>query len=173
MDPILGAIAVVLVASISGWVTLRVSHRTKSGKIDTTEAAKLWDEGTLMRGELRDKVVSLEGQLRAVTTAMLELNQELRHSHDETTVAREETRLSREETRLLMIEIKDVKSEIKTANALSIGALADNTETRRILEIPKDDRTNAENEHVATASDRIPQANLPDIPTADQEMPDE
>ncbi|HEV8177408.1 MAG TPA: hypothetical protein VGP44_06920, partial [Gemmatimonadales bacterium] len=46
--------------------------------------------------------------------------------------------------------------EVKTANALTIGALADNIESRRILDIPEADRTEVEKEHLASAGDRLP-----------------
>lgn len=168
---IVGALAVIVGAVITGVVTWSVARRTKSGKIDTSEAATLWDEGTKMRGELRDELVSTKEQLGKAITAITALNEEIRRSRAETEASREETRLSRAETRKLMLQIDNVHDEIKTANALTIGALADNTETRRILEIPKEERTEAENQHVATAGDRIDERHLPDIPPADQEMP--
>lgn len=162
MTPVYGAAAVVLVAVISGAVTWAVARRTNSGKIDTSEAAKLWDEGTNMRLELRAEVLSLKSQLSEAITAVTELNREIKASRAETERAREETRQSREETRQLMAQIAEVHTEVKTSNALTIGALADNTETRRILEIPKADRSQVENEHVATAGDRLPQAKRPE-----------
>lgn len=171
MTPLIGAIAVVLVAIISGVVTWLASRRTKSGKIDTSEAATLWDEGTNMRKELREEVTSLKTQLTAATAAMAEMTREIRLSRAETENAREETRQSRRETRELMEQIAELHGEVKTANSLTIGALADNTETRRILEIPKEDRTPMENEHVATAADRIAKGHLPIIPISDQEVP--
>ena len=48
----LGGVTVGLFAYLS-------TKRTTSGRIDTTEAAKLWDESNLMRKELRDEVVAM------------------------------------------------------------------------------------------------------------------
>lgn len=45
---------------VTGLVTYLVARRTKSGKIDTSEAGKLWEESTLMRAELRQQVASLQ-----------------------------------------------------------------------------------------------------------------
>ena len=172
LNPFLDSLAVVLVAVVSGFVTWMIARRTKSGHIDTSEAATLWTEGTMMRKELRDQVTLLRKQLAEAITAISDLNDEIRRSRNETLAAREETRLSREETRQLMVQINAVHGEIKTSNALTIGALADNTETRRILEIPKKDRTPVENEHVATVSQRLPETEHPMIPEADKKVSD-
>lgn len=170
-------LAVVLAAAVTGFVAWTVAKRTTSGSIDTSEAATLWDEGTIMRKELREQVTTLRAesadlktQLTIAVAAVTSLNDEIRRSRQETEAAREETRLSREETRKLMsqieslhqetkgvlIETSHVLDEVKTSNALSIGALADNTESRRILEITPSERTSQENEHLATAHDRLP-----------------
>lgn len=53
----------ILVALISSGGTYWVVRRTKSGRIDTTEAATLWKESNDMRKELRDEVVDLKEQL--------------------------------------------------------------------------------------------------------------
>jgi hypothetical protein len=47
-----------------------------------------------------------------------------------------------------MAAIKQVHEEVKTANALKLGELADATETRRVQNIPHEDRTQAEQEHI-------------------------
>lgn len=156
-------IAVVLVAMVSGAVTWLISRRTKSGKIDTSEAAVLWDEGTKMRLELRDEVKSLKAQLIEAIEAITDLNREIKASRAETERSREETRLSRAETRRLMAQIEELHGEVKTSNALTMGALADNTETRRILLVPKDDRTPIEFEHLASAGERQPEGEHPVI----------
>jgi chromosome segregation ATPase len=154
---------VALITGLFGW---KIAKRTNSGKVDTTTAETLWTEGTNMRVELRAEVADLKKQLVDAATAISELTKEIRQS-------RSETEDARKEIRLLVQQISNVHDEVKTSNALTIGALMDNQETRRILEIPKGERSDAENEHVATASDRMPEANLPDIPVADQEMPHE
>jgi hypothetical protein len=69
-------------------------------------------------------------------------------SNAATADAREETRLAREQTALLRAEIHSVHEEVKTGNALTLGALADNAETRRIAALPEHERTAAELEHV-------------------------
>lgn len=163
MEAIYGALAVVIVATISGLVTWLVSRRTKSGKIDTSEAATLWDEGTKMRLELRNEVLSLKSQLAEAITAITELNHEIKASRAETERSREETRMSRAETRRLMNQIEDLHGEVKTSNRLTMGALADNAETRRILLLPKEDRTSVEFEHLATAGGRQPEGEHPVI----------
>lgn len=163
MTPLLGALAVIIAAAITGYVTWMIAKRSSSGAIDTSEAAKLWDEGTGMRQELRKEVIELKAQLITAIAAITALNHEITSSRQETEAAREETRKSRAETRVLMAQIEalhaettNVLDEVKTSNALTIGALADNTESRRILEIPSRDRTDQEKMHLDTASDRIP-----------------
>lgn len=156
-------LAIVLAAAVSGFVAWKISRRSTSGAINTSEAATLWDEGTTMRQELRAEVIALKAQLIEAIAAITSLNHEITRSRQETEAAREETRKSREETRVLMgqidalhAETTNVLTEVKTSNALSIGALADNTESRRILEIEPVDRTPQEKEHLATAKDRLP-----------------
>jgi hypothetical protein len=167
MEPIYGALAVVLVALVTGFVTWRASSRAKSGKIDTSEAATLWDEGTKMRLELRNEVTTLKAQLTEAITAITDLNREIKASRSETERAREETRLSRAETRRLMGQIEELHGEVKTSNRLTMGALADNIETRRILLLPKEDRTPVEFEHLASAGERLPEGEHPVIDSAD------
>lgn len=163
MEAIYGAIALVLVAIVSAISAWLIARRSKSGHIDTTEAATLWDEGTKMRGELREQVTLLRTQLGEAMVAVTELNREIKASRSETEAAREETRKSRAETRQLMSQIENLHSEVKTSNALTIGALADNTETRRIMALSKDERSPVEIQHLATASDRLPQSKRPEI----------
>lgn len=163
MTQLIASLGIVLAALVSGVVAWTIARRTSSGKIDTSQAATLWDEGTIMRKELRDEVVTLKTQLTEAIKAVTTLNMEITHSRQETEAAREETRKSREETRILMaqiaalhVETKNVLTEVQTSNALSIGALADNIESRRILDIPIDERTEQEKIHLATAKDRLP-----------------
>lgn len=40
-----------------------VARRTHSGQIKDSEAAKLWDESTKMRHELREQVEALQGEI--------------------------------------------------------------------------------------------------------------
>lgn len=168
MEPLVGAFGIIVVAIVSGMVTLMVAKRAKSGKIDTSEAAKLWDEGTTMRLELRKEVESLKSQLAEAITAVTDLNREIKFSRRETELAREEARKSREETKKLMEQIESVKDEVKTSNALTIANLADNTETRRILELLPEDRSTAEKQHIDTAGERLPESQRPTVP-ADSE----
>ena len=163
MNSLLATIGIVCAALITGAVTWLVAKRSKSGAINTSEAATLWDEGTKMRVELRDEVTLLKAQLADAITAVTELNREIKASRSETERAREETRKSRAETRQLMAQIEQVHGEVKTSNALTMGALADNTETRRILDIPREQRTTVEQQHLATAGDRLPTDQRPDV----------
>lgn len=163
------AVASVLVALVSGIVTWLVSRRAKSGKIDTSEAVTLWDEGTVMRRELRDEVESLRkqlaesgAQLAEAVKAIGDLNLEIRHSRSETAASRLETassRLetaaSREETQKLMLQIESTHNDVKTTNELMFIALADSTETRRIMSIPQSDRSPEEAKHITDAIGRI------------------
>jgi hypothetical protein len=49
------------------------------------------------------------------------------------------------ETKIKVVEVAD---QVKTLNDLTVGQLADATESRRIKDIPKDDRTKAEASHL-------------------------
>lgn len=170
LETILGALGVVLAAAITGYFGYMIAKRTKSGQIDTSEAATLWVEGTAMRGELRNELASAKDQLERTNIrlveaidAISELNREIRRTRQETEAAREETRISREETRRLMTQISDLHAEtaemhkeVKTSNDLTLGQLGDNAESRRINSIPKDKRTFVEQQHLDTAHERMP-----------------
>lgn len=153
MGAIYSAISLVLVAFVSGMVTWRVSLRAKSGRIDTSEAEKLWDEGTAMRLELRTEVSTLKEQLNQATESVILLNREIRLARAETIAARRETDKTREGLIILMKQIEDLAREVSTNNTLTLGDLAENAETRRILEIPKRIRTLVEIRHLETAED--------------------
>jgi len=45
-------------------------------------------------------------------------------------------------------KVAEVKAEVKTANALKLGELADAAETRRVDDIPVAERTEAEQIHI-------------------------
>jgi len=174
MELVVESVAVVMVALVTAAGTWLVARRTTSGRIDTTEAATLWDEGTQMRLELRNEVLSLKLQLTEAIAAITSLNHEIKASRAETEYARSETRRSREETRMsraetreLMMQIEELHGEVKTGNALTMGQLADNTETRRILELSKEDRSVLEAEHLATAGARMSRSERPAV-TADE-----
>jgi len=168
---VLAPIAVVAAAAVSGFVAWKKARRSTSGAIDTSEAATLWDEGTIMRQELRAEVASLKAQLIEAVTAITALNRDVALSREETALARKETQQSRYETLQLMKQIaglhvdtrnvlqdtQHVLEEVKTGNGLTIGGLADNAETRRILDLPEGDRTLAEREHLTTAGSRLPE----------------
>lgn len=184
--PMLGALAVVLAATVTGWFAWRISKHSSSGSIGSSTAQSLWDAGNdlrvLMAAErveltkevsaLKNEIRELKVDLRESIASTVALNREIRQSRDETALAREETRLSRAETRELMAQIdalhletkdvlnetKDVLHEVKTSNALTMGQLADNSESRRIDAIPKGDRTTQEQEHLRSASERLPDA---------------
>lgn len=155
IDQVLIALASVLGTAITGFVTLRIFKRRHSGTIQTSDAASLWKEGASLRDNLTQQVIGLRAQLTAATdqlaaatVSIAELLNQIAVGNAAVASAREETRLSREETSLLRAAIAEVHQEVKTGNALSLGALADNTESRRIQGIPEAERTQAEQEHV-------------------------
>jgi cell division protein FtsL len=45
--------------------------------------------------------------------------------------------------------VADVAEQVKTMNSLTVGQMADATESRRIADIPKEDRTKEEDKHIA------------------------
>ncbi len=116
--------------------------------------------------------------LREAVAAITALNNEIRLSREEAEASRRETRglksqiaaLTAQVTELHAAQIhalKDqttqlteqttaVSDEVRTKNGITLGGLADNTETRRILDIPEGDRTEHEREHLRTASERLP-----------------
>lgn len=172
------------VALVGSFVTWKVSKRNASGAIDTSVAADLWAEGGKIRGELRTDLAETKAALTLAATAVTELKDEIRLSREETAAAREEGRLSREETREMKAQITDLTAqiselhrtqvealkEVKTGNALTIGGMADNAESRRIMGILKGDRTAHEIDHLDTASDRLPD-NLAANQEKDKEQP--
>lgn len=52
------------------------------------------------------------------------------------------------------IEIKNVYDEIRTADGLSMAQLADAVESRRVVDIPVDDRTVAEDVHLLVVPEK-------------------
>jgi len=50
-------------------------------------------------------------------------------------------------------EVTGVKQELKTSNELTLGQLGANTETRRIEEIPFQDRTAQEDRHIVQSAE--------------------
>lgn len=69
----LDAIVTVSAAAIASGGTYWAVRRTKSGKIDTTEAGTLWLQAEAMRKELRDEVVDLKEQLREARSEIVVL----------------------------------------------------------------------------------------------------
>lgn len=113
MEAVYGAIGMILVAVITGTVTWLTTRRTKSGKIDTSEAAKLWDEGTEMRRELRAEIVALKFQLGEAIQAVSDLNFELQKAREEVETARKEHQEAAEETHRLRLIIEELSKEVK------------------------------------------------------------
>lgn len=75
----------IIVAGIGAWGVWKGLKRTKSGKIDTTEAADLWKEATAMRSELRDEVQALQSEIKALKedeAALKAENQTLRQENE-------------------------------------------------------------------------------------------
>ena len=57
---------------------------------------------------------------------------------------------------ITVLRVGAVKNEVKTMNELTLGQLGEATETRRIDEIPADERTARESRHVAMTKDDVP-----------------
>lgn len=81
---VLGILGVggIITAAITQWG----ARRTTSGRVDTTEAAKLWDESNLMRQELRNEVVALRAQgdqQSGKIELLVRQNETLRDKHEE------------------------------------------------------------------------------------------
>lgn len=55
-------------AIITAIATYFIARRTSSGRIDTTEAATLWEEARSVRQELRDEVVGLRTEVKDLNT---------------------------------------------------------------------------------------------------------
>lgn len=163
------ALITAITAIVGSFVTWRIAKRTSSGAIDTSQASDLWAEGGAIRGELRADLASTKTALQQAASAVTALNEELRLSREKTDAAVEEIRLSRQETRALKAQITkltaqindlhraqmEALSEVKTYNTLTLGAMADNAESRRILAVPKAERTEHEREHLRTAPERL------------------
>jgi chromosome segregation ATPase len=78
----LAPIVVALIAALGTYLGL---VRRTSGKITTTEAGKLWEEATTLRGvyrdeiaRLREEIEELEGEARACQTVIDEQRDQLR-----------------------------------------------------------------------------------------------
>lgn len=154
---ILIAVIGFVAAIITGLVSWAVARRRNSGNIDTSDAASLWTESTQMRKDLRNEVDGLRKELKEAgmkfDAAVLQINgllREIAFANTAIANAREETRTAREETAQLRAVINDVHAEVKTYNALTMGVLADNQESRRIMAIPPELRTPGETEHLNT-----------------------
>lgn len=67
MDPVLvgGIFGTVLTQA----VLVYIARRSKSGRVDTSEAATLWAESQSIRGELRARVVALEERVEELQVA--------------------------------------------------------------------------------------------------------
>lgn len=59
------------------------------------------------------------------------------------------TLLNARRIKIVDSKVEDVHTEVKTANSLTIAQLADNTETRRIVKIPKSKQTKEEKTHLS------------------------
>ena len=56
---VLGGVIVALISAITTYI---VAKRRESGNIETSEAEQLWEEGKIMRLELREEIVALRSQ---------------------------------------------------------------------------------------------------------------
>jgi len=185
------AVLTAVTAVIGSFVTWKIAKRNASGAIDTSVAADLWAEGGKIRTELRtdladtkQKLEETNTALRSAVAAVSALNDEIRAARERADCERVElreqisaltaqvTELSRAQTAQttnLSARTTDLHNEVKTSNGLTIGGLADNTETRRILAVPSHLRTAAELEHLRSAPDRLP----PDLAARQSMVEDE
>lgn len=184
MSIIIAAALAPIAAVIGAFITLKISKRNSSGAINTSDATDLWEEGGNIRKELREDLSTTKEALTAAVTAVNALNEELRLSRDKTEAALEESRLSRKETGELKTQITELTAQIadlhrtslealtqvKTNNTLTLGGMADNAESRRIMDVPRSDRTPHERDHLDSASDRLPD-DLAADQTKDKETP--
>lgn len=86
MNALLGAVAVVAGAAITGLVAWLIARRNTSGEINTTQAETLWEESRTMRTELRAQVEGLTAvvtRLRAESDARDAALERLRDDADE------------------------------------------------------------------------------------------
>ncbi len=164
-------------ACIGSYATWKISKRTASGDVAASTASDLWAEGGQIRTELRAELTETKTALKEAATAVTELKDEIRLSRQETHDAREETQQLKSQISALTEQITELHGmqmealkEVKTGNTLTIAGLADNAETRRILAVPKEKRTEKEREHLKTAPDRLPDDQAVDQ-TEDKEMP--
>lgn len=163
------------------------------------EGGKIRGELRTDLAETKKKLDDTTDALREAATAITDLNTEIRESREETAAALEESRLSRQETRELKEQIKAltsqitelhkaqleamkaqtesiaektdaVKKEVKTKNGNTLGELADHAETRRVLQIPEGERTDAERAHLDVIPDLLDEDladRRPDTPNKD------
>lgn len=81
MDPVVLAILSLVGVVIGPIITWKIAKRNTSGSIDTSEAATLWAESNEMRKELRDEVVTLRTELKAVRDYAANLEKDNIQSH--------------------------------------------------------------------------------------------
>src|SRR5688572_29122432 len=107
MNPEVITIAIIGAAfgggGLSQLTTWLLAKRTRSGHVETSEAAEVWTEGRKIREELRTELIDLRGsvdQLRAENTSLRIENGKLAHNVD-----------------LLRSEIQSLKSKLGEAVA--------------------------------------------------------
>ncbi len=162
MDSIIIALLATIAACIGSYMTWKISKRNASGAIDTSVASDLWAEGGQIRTELRTELTETKTALREASKAVTELKDEIRLSRQETHDARAEALELKKQLNMLTQQITELHrtqmealKEIKTGNTLTLAELADNIESRRIMALPKKDRTDMETAHLDTASERL------------------
>ena len=68
------ALAGVAVTAFGGYV---IAKHQRSGKVDTTDAADLWQEGKALREFLQDRIRACEGEIKDLKFEVRELKLEL------------------------------------------------------------------------------------------------
>lgn len=119
MPVALQGVLAALTAISASLVTWLVARRRTSGRVDTTEASTLWQEGAAMRAELRDETVSLRAEMVRMRDEAVVLRSEastLRGEasslRDEMAALRAESALLREETIRLNVEVAQLRDHI-------------------------------------------------------------
>lgn len=155
MTPVLsGLLALVgVLAGVLG--KYLIDKRRSSGSVGTSSAAVIFQEGQEFRRDLMSsntaallQAENLRKEIARLNDQISKLLGELAHTGEELARSREETFQSRLEIAKLRVAVEAVHEQVTTGNAQSIAQLADNQESRRIADIPMEDRTPMERGHI-------------------------
>lgn len=119
MNPYIAALFALAGASSAAIAAWLVARRKASGRIETTEAATLWEESQAMRKELREEAVVLRQEVLA-------MREEAVAMRNETLVLREEAVAMRAELTVLREREKMCKDHLLELEALLADQERDN-----------------------------------------------